>query len=306
MRRATPRPGTTTGARRGGPVYSASVGRPWRRFFRRAGADSAAHADGPPSDDVDDTDGERGGAEPDHVLVFLHVPKCGGTTVHEWLESVLAPGMMSPERLRMPAELPAERARSLGTHRVFSGHFDVVDVSHLPTPQHRFTVLRDPVDRIVSLYDFWRAHRPEHIERHDLVGPRLARSMSFDEFARAADPRIVHDLDNTYVRTFTGLIRTSDPIDDPDTSLERAVGFVDSLDHVGHLELLPETFAWLCGDLGLDPESAPTADARRNVRGEWTEPHLEPVDRTVPSESALADLEPLVALDRELISRSRR
>jgi hypothetical protein len=244
--------------------------------------------------------------EPDHVLVFLHVPKCGGTTVHEWLAAVLAPGALSPERNRMPADLTAGRARELQQHRVFSGHFDVVDLAQFPGPQRRFTVLRDPVDRLVSLYDYWRAYRPDHIEQHDLVGPRAARSMSFDEFVCGTDPRIVHDVDNTYVRTFTGLIRTSDPIPDPEAALARAAEFVDSLDHVGHLDRLADTFRWLCADLGLEPGLAPAPTARRNVRGEWTEPHLEPVERTVPSEAALAAVEPMVALDRELIARCCR
>lgn len=242
------------------------------------------------------------GIVPEHVLAFVHVPKCGGTTVHDWLVERIAPSAMCPQRHRMPAELQPARLASLERYRVFSGHFDVVDLLHLPGPQHRFTVLREPIARIVSLYDFWRAHTPEHIEEHDLVGPRAARSMTFDEFALADDPRIVHDLDNTFVRTFTGLIRTGEPFADRRRALDEAVAVVDSFDHVGHLDRLDGTFGWLRDVLGLDDEAA-VLPPRRNVLGEWNMPHLIDVDRTVPSASALTALEPLVELDRELIAR---
>lgn len=244
------------------------------------------------------------GVVPQHVLVFLHLPKCGGTSLHEWMDRILAPGMLSPERNRLPREIPRERLAALQRHRVFSGHFDVVDLRHFPGPQRRFTVFRDPVETIVSLYDFWRAHDDAFIDEHDLVGPRLASTLSFEEFVGDVDPRIVPDLDNTMVRTFTGLVRANEPFADPDAALAEAIDVVATLDHVGHIDRIGETYVWLCDELGIDRSAAGQRE-RRNVRGQWTEPHLHNVERTVVSPEAGAALESLVRLDRQLVERFR-
>jgi hypothetical protein len=234
------------------------------------------------------------------VVVFLHIPKCGGTSLHEWLGRHAVPGTLSPERHRLPDIVPAERVRSMQAHRVFSGHFDALDLRHFPRPQHRFTVFRDPVDRIVSLYDFWRAHYPDRIEADDLIGPRLASSMTFEEFLTGPDRRIVPDLDNTIVRTFTGLIRSSEPFEDAERSLAEATRLVASLDHVGHVERLEDTASWLGSEFGVE---GPVDLARVNVRGDWDEAMLRNVERTVLSDTARELIEPLVALDRRLIDQ---
>jgi hypothetical protein len=243
------------------------------------------------------------GVVPDHVVVYLHIPKCGGTSLHEWMTEVLAPGVLSPERNRMPADLPPERIESFREHRVFSGHFDLVDAAHFPGPQHRFTVLRDPVERLVSLYDYWRAYDSAHVEAHDLTGPRLAAAMSFEEFVGSPHPAIVHDVDNTIVRTFTGLIRTSDPIDDPERALSDAIVEVGRLDHVGHVADLGTTANWLRREFGMPPAPPAQALPRRNAHGSWTEPYLRDVERTIVTDAARAAVEPLVRLDRELVAR---
>lgn len=200
----------------------------------------------------------------------------------------------------MPEHLDPERRAAMNAFRIFSGHFDVVDLGNLPTPQIRFTVLRDPARRLVSLYDFWRAHDPAHVEAHDLVGPRIAAERSFEEFVGDPDPRIVHDLDNTMVRTFTGLVRTAAPIEAPDAALADAIALARSFDHVGHVDDLPRTARWLCDQLAL-PEDAAQSLARSNVRGDWHEPFLRNVERTIVTPTASDAIEPLVRLDRELI-----
>lgn len=265
-------------------------------------------SDDPPSDvnrvgptDAASRSDVAAGGRPLDAVVFLHLPKCGGTSLHRWMTEVLAPGVLSPERNRMPLEIDPERQADIDRHLVFSGHFDVVDLKRFPTPQRRFTVFRDPVETMVSLYDFWRAHDDAMIEENDLVGPRLASRMTFEEFVGDVDPRIRHDLDNPMVRTFTGLIRTQEPFANPARALTEAIDVVESFDHIGHVASLHDTYVWLCDQFGLDHAAADTAK-QHNVRGEWTEAHLSNVERTVVTPAGRAALEPLVYLDRQLVA----
>lgn len=249
-----------------------------------------------PDQEADDVPG----AVPERVIVFLHVPKTAGTSLWEWMRETIRPGLLCPDRHRMPSDLPPERVAELASYRAFAGHFDVIDLESFPRPRAVFTVVRDPVEMLISLYDYWRAHEPSHVERHNLVGPRLASRCSFEEFVGDVDPRIVADLDNTLVRTFTGLIRTNAPIVDRERSLAEAIARVETFDHVGHVAHLGRTFAWLAGELGLEWESSAPVP-RSNVRGEWADAHLRHVERTKPSPRALEAIEPLVALDRRLV-----
>jgi len=251
----------------------------------------AASGDVPPN--------EPGGVVPPRVLVFLHVPKTAGTSLRGYIFDTIRPDLVAPARHRLPDRLSDEELAELANYRAFVGHFDIIDLGRFPVPQAVFTVLRDPVEMIVSLYDFWRAHDPGFIEQHDLIGPRLARAMTFEEFVGDVDRRIVPDLDNTIVRTFTGRIRSNDPLDDPERLLADAIARLEAFDHVGHVTELSRTFQWLGAELGL---GAAVPERRSNVRGTWTAEHLQNVDRTEVSPEARQSLQPLTDLDNRLVA----
>lgn len=238
---------------------------------------------------------------PPQNIVFIHMPKCGGTSLHRWLLFVIDASLMSGERRRMPLELADDRRAALESCKVFSGHFDVLDLPQFPDPKLTFTVLRDPVDRLVSLYDFWRAHNDDHIQKKKLVGPRIASALSFEDFLRNQESAIRHDIDNALVRTMTGLTRTSDPIDGPQ-ALDEACANLEKLDHVGLLDRLDETTDWLMKAIGA-PLRYKKFVRRANVRGEWKAPMMTNVERTVVSDQARELMQPLVELDIELVKR---
>jgi hypothetical protein len=122
--------------------------------------------------------------DPDTTLVFLHIPKTGGATLRTVLERQFRPGEiyvqpptpggMGPRQLqaiergealdewdrvevtdevrtRELAGLPRERLAAL---RLVEGHFLFGVHEALPGPSTYVTLLRDPVERILSLYDY--------------------------------------------------------------------------------------------------------------------------------------------------------
>lgn len=96
------------------------------------------------------------------VLVFLHILKAGGTTLNNIVEShferrqtyaTSATGLHPDGNLDGFFELsPAERARI----RLLNGHLGFGIHEHLPNQAVYITMMREPVARIVSQYNFER------------------------------------------------------------------------------------------------------------------------------------------------------
>ena len=101
------------------------------------------------------------GAE--EAIIFLHLPKTAGTTLNRLIEREYPLREMysvdpvlyewSSARLRKLSE------RRLRRTRIFKGHmlFGLHEV--LPQPATYITVLRDPVERVLSAFYFMRSHK---------------------------------------------------------------------------------------------------------------------------------------------------
>lgn len=121
-------------------------------------------------------------------LVFLHIPKTGGTSIRHALATLFQPDEICPERFRAISRFSQE---DLARYRFFSGHFTMAEVNRIPGEKYVVTILRDPKERILSLYYFWRRHTDDLIERANLRGPRVARQLSLAQFlsAETSPPR---------------------------------------------------------------------------------------------------------------------
>ncbi len=90
--------------------------------------------------------------------VFIHAQKTGGTSLQNMLADTFGDRNVYRENAdtlyrRSPAEL--------AQYTVFAGHFDFASVAYIPRRNRRlFTFLREPRQRLLSLYRFLRAHEP--------------------------------------------------------------------------------------------------------------------------------------------------
>jgi hypothetical protein len=132
---------------------------------------------------------------PDHMdLISLHVPKCAGTSLREALVGAYGEDLIhfdTDDRLLDPKspvnvdrqeflrEFNSKRDAILSGKRVIHGHFCMLKYHGIKAP--RVTILRDPVDRLISHYLFWK-HLPPH--GHSLHDKFLAEQPSLTEFAR--------------------------------------------------------------------------------------------------------------------------
>lgn len=83
-------------------------------------------------------------------LVFLHIPKTAGHTIHEGLATALGPGAVSPVRLH--SQVAPGAPQMPAGYSLYSGALDWGEIDSLPPERFVFTVLRDPFERLASYY----------------------------------------------------------------------------------------------------------------------------------------------------------
>ncbi|OYW35687.1 MAG: hypothetical protein B7Z35_14615 [Hydrogenophilales bacterium 12-61-10] len=129
-------------------------------------------------------------------LIFLHIPKAAGSTLHPVLERHYSKRayrtITVPEQLEAFKQLPeAERHRI----RLLKGHMPFGLHEYLSGHSRYITLLRHPAERIVSHY-YYVKRRPGHYLHH-----HLASGMGLAEFASAG---LSGEMDNGQVRLLSG------------------------------------------------------------------------------------------------------
>ncbi len=114
------------------------------------------------------------------TLIYLHLPKCGGTTLNrliEWEYPIHRIYSVDPSFFRWSYySLLRWSPRRLARLRVIKGHMPFGIHQRIPGPSTYITVLREPVERVISEYYFARHYRlhPQH---------RRMQKLSLEEYA---------------------------------------------------------------------------------------------------------------------------
>jgi hypothetical protein len=191
-------------------------------------------------------------------LIFLHIPKAAGSTVQKMVMQHY-PGALSyiftgdtAQWLEFPKMSEDDRA-SLD---VILGHVHYGIHEHLPDPATYITMLRDPVDRVVSHY-YYVLSNPDHYLHRKIA----RRGYTLEEFAIT---RISHELDNDQVRWLTSLHHFDVRVGDVDRSLleEAKWNLENGIAAVGLLERFHESLTCFERAFGWEDSSMPSP---RNV-----------------------------------------
>lgn len=140
-----------------------------------------------------------GAMEPKNILIFLHIPKTAGTTLRSILDreygrkrTFLIDGDNSPKSI--PEHIPVESLQKItlvsGGHLFFGIHRSI------PSPSTYFTILREPVSRVVSHY--YHVLGTKWHRLHELV---TSRRMSLEDYVTSG---ISAEVDNGQTRQLTG------------------------------------------------------------------------------------------------------
>jgi hypothetical protein len=181
-------------------------------------------------------------------VFFLHVPKAAGLSINALVKESFSDGEICP-----PPVDRAWRRDALDGYRFYSGHFsfDFIREFNCGT---RLIMLRHPVDRIVSLYDYWRSYRWSYLQATVPAGRYdsrvLAKSVSFSEFLDAPLARC--DVSNQVARLLLGA-QSDTLLRDHTIAISRAISILRTFDWVGVTDLFELSTTTLCALLGRPP-----------------------------------------------------
>jgi hypothetical protein len=181
-------------------------------------------------------------------LAFCHLQKTGGQTVHAWLASAFDPAEVYPwsEPIKYLSRAHVERYKLIG------GHYAAAELLAQASDAKKITILRRPFERIVSLYNFWRAHDPDEIHRTGDLFKLRAHELNFVEFIRSEQPEVMLMVRNGMTAQLGRIdFDAFRPVTEAD--FEAACQFLKDCFFVGLQEHLPEDVRSLAWKLGLPP-----------------------------------------------------
>lgn len=241
-------------------------------------------------------------------LVFVHLPKCGGTSLHGLLKLWYGEEALHPERFN---GLYSYRAAQNASSLIFSGHYDFYSTSLIPGRKYYITVMREPIARLVSLYNFYRAHTPEYAATLDDDVMRAAQGLLIDDFFDSPLVRSAASVDNAMTRQLSDVPQP--PIAFVDQSftklamsdlLEQACKNLESFGFVAFTETLDQDLVRLMALLGMQADGPfPREQVLEDVM--VNSEIMRKVARQQPSPETVKAMEPLVAYDRLLIAKAK-
>lgn len=141
------------------------------------------------------------GAEEQRSIIFLHIPKAAGTTLYRIIDKQYEPksiftldGFHPQESIAEFKTLPEASKREI---KLIQGHMRFGIHEYLPQPFTYMTVLREPVERIISHYYFVR-----RTPRHYLYNEVTSKDMSLKDYVGSG---ISTELNNAQTRVLAGV-----------------------------------------------------------------------------------------------------
>ena len=133
-------------------------------------------------------------------VIFLHIPKTAGTTLHDIIERHYVPGEICT--FGADAHAAVEDFKNLSSEErakihLLRGHMAFGLHRYLPGTNDYFTILRDPIDRVVSYYNFI-LRTPDHYLNQIVQSD----NMSISDLLQSEMPLMMND---AQVRLLSGV-----------------------------------------------------------------------------------------------------
>lgn len=236
---------------------------------------------------------------PGRKTFLMHVPKTGGITLSSILRSHHRPDEICPA----PAGDGRWRHRpaDVAHYNLFIGHFDAEFIDAVDPQGFRLTILRNPRDRIVSTYDFWRSMPRDwnqQLTEIDEDAPSYARSVTFSEFLDSEISWVIDGISNSAARQLLGSSYASHAPNE-EVAIFEACSRLEKFDWFTTTDCLSKDLPSLASQLGINLPS----DAVIHLNGTYDyapTANRPAITRTIPTERELARIDALNGIDTAL------
>ena len=193
-------------------------------------------------------------------ICFLHIPKTAGTSLTELLVDGVGSDRVCPAGTLVDYDAMSDE--ELAHYDLLKGHFDYALRARLRRPALFLTMLRDPVDRVVSLYHQWRR---SPVPPGGLGGEAVAKRYDLADFIDCGQTVVEWRCVNAQVYQIADGVRQGrDPEKDREM-LELAKAHLRDFAFVGLSERFAESVTRLCARFGWP---VPTTMPNANVSAE--------------------------------------
>ncbi|MBL4812431.1 MAG: sulfotransferase family 2 domain-containing protein [Rhodobacteraceae bacterium] len=242
-------------------------------------------------------------------IVFLHLPKTGGQTVHHAIGAVVGAENISPVRVHWA--LPDDGVTFPPGYRFHSGHLEWHDLEQIPDNPFSFMVLRAPRERLGSQYFYMRRKAEEKAAaqgqaalnkiEQQLVGPTPAFFFRFGTMLTPVVRRRWANLTTHYL-----CFRTLNPTR-AQTRTNGAQRIADALKGAKVLSALyrPQDFGQLETDIAVLTGTRPQITGKDSNAGplEPSRSRWGTLLERFEKDGQIRAMEQLVELDEELMSK---
>jgi hypothetical protein len=173
---------------------------------------------------------------------FDHMPKTGGISIYQTICGLIGRQSVSPN-LNM---LHKEAIARYSDCDLISSHTGYMPGEQLDESRYYFTMLRSPIDRILSQYWYWKNDVKD--SNRSLV--LFAKKLPFDEYVLSEAPEVVDSISNVQTKHFVQLVWDGSEIMTDDRLLELAKSALDRFDLVGVYHRFMNFMDVLCYECG--------------------------------------------------------
>lgn len=225
-------------------------------------------------------------------VVFVHIPKAAGSSIHQFFQTRLG-GTWRAQAVMLDDRSPTARVALARGARYAGGHFGARLLDRIRGDALAFTVLRDPLDRMLSAWRFAQTVP---------AGAALQIYGSLEAALVSGDPAVRQSFDNVIARQLAVAFDLDLASDVPrDEWTGRAAETLARLDRVIALPELEAAFPSLCVEIGVAhaplPRENVTEDAARRNRTDTA-----PVPDVKITPALLDAAGPYLDLDRAVVA----
>ena len=196
-------------------------------------------------------------------VVFLHIPKCAGSSVNALFKGAIGSSRSDRVELiddRIASRDLERRIEAARSAQFVGGHFGMDVLEAVRGDAFVFTVLRDPFDRLRSTYGHFHTRREGNPLAHKVP------HMTIEEYIASEDPEILQWTDNVIARQLAVSHDRARSLGmEPEIMVERAIGTLARFDTIAMLGTLNRDISAAASAAGVPyqgamPEENVTAD----------------------------------------------